>query len=991
MGFPFEDSSVVTGGGGAGTVTSVAGGVGITNTPEPIVGAGTVDLDINSLMTIADPPAAGDLLPLVDVSVGTAPSAQRKVSFANFEAALALANLSGNLAPGRISPQGVGSGLDADLLDAQHGSYYLARANHTGTQAPATISPQGAGSGFDADLLDGSHASAFQPVDADLTAIAALVGTGLLAHTGAGTWAERTLTSVADLSITNPAGVAGNPVLDLATTGVVAGSYGDATNVGSFTVDSKGRLTAAANVAISGVPPGGAAGGDLTGTYPNPTLADADLIALRDLAATAGLLSRTGAGAFAARTLQAPAAGLTIGNATGAAGDPTFALANDLAALEAMAGTGLVARTGAETYAQRTIVSANALLTAANGDGVAGNPTLTVVNSAIDHGALGGLADDDHVGYARLAGRTTTTNDLLLSTSGAQGGSLTGSSVAAAPLSLVGDSSASRGATSSVDLKLAPGVTTYDSGTPGLWNVVEWASVLSTYHAGGLINVFTSSEHRSISVTTSGAGGIRHFVVAPEFVNAGGAALANFGSQHIGLFHTPGFTVSTNNCGIGLMAAVYDFPRIVRGTGTPSITVAETSSVVSVPSLGVGVTALRWGLRYLDKAGGGAQATSYAVHALDQTVSTQAAALLSEMTASGSAKWHLLASGNAPSALAGPLRLGDTTLPTSTLEVAGTSLLDGNVSFKPSSTTTENASLFGYSPTLTCAAAHTHRVLGLTPSVTLNGASALLIYNALHAGGTFTSVQSFLGLGGTFTLFVAQPTLTSATAAQAPMSPTALRDQSVVRATANNVGTTAAMTTVASQPELRATASGATITLTDMIAVDAGGTINAVSGGTVTCGRRAGVLVRDVVPGGAGTTTLTTQLGVDIEALTGGSTNIGVRNASTEVYTPPAAQAITAAGNTITVASTYKLISNTTGGSLTLTSAPTIANGQDGQVVVITSVGTQNVVVQDQGTLAGSNLRLQAATRTLAPRDSLWLIYSAAVGDWLELGFSNVI
>jgi hypothetical protein len=37
------------------------------------------------------------------------------------------------------SVDGVGSGLDADLLDGQSGAYYLARANHTGTQVWSTI------------------------------------------------------------------------------------------------------------------------------------------------------------------------------------------------------------------------------------------------------------------------------------------------------------------------------------------------------------------------------------------------------------------------------------------------------------------------------------------------------------------------------------------------------------------------------------------------------------------------------------------------------------------------------------------------------------------------------------------------------------------------------------------------------------------------------------------------------------------------------------
>lgn len=42
--------------------------------------------------------------------------------------------------PWHAGNDGAGSGLDADLLDAQSGSYYLARTNHTGTQTASTIS-----------------------------------------------------------------------------------------------------------------------------------------------------------------------------------------------------------------------------------------------------------------------------------------------------------------------------------------------------------------------------------------------------------------------------------------------------------------------------------------------------------------------------------------------------------------------------------------------------------------------------------------------------------------------------------------------------------------------------------------------------------------------------------------------------------------------------------------------------------------------------------
>lgn len=89
-----------------------------------------------------------------------------------------------------------------------------------------------------------------------------------------------------------------------------------------------------------------------------------------------GLVSYDGAGTFNGRALIQPAAGITVSNGNGVVSNPTLALADDLLAVENLATTGLATRTAASTWTTRTLTAGSGV-SISNGDGVAGNPTIS--------------------------------------------------------------------------------------------------------------------------------------------------------------------------------------------------------------------------------------------------------------------------------------------------------------------------------------------------------------------------------------------------------------------------------------------------------------------------------------------------------------------------------------------------------------------------------------------------------------------------------------
>jgi hypothetical protein len=296
------------GGGGAGTVTSVAatGDGAVSVSGSPITTSGTFAISLASTA----------------VTAGSYGAANKVGTFTVDSQGRLTAAVDATISISTSQVTGLGS----------------AALQSTTFFAPATTG---------SDILSGNGSGGFASVT---------VGTGLtytggtLSATGGG--GSGTVTSVAvtsDGDVTSSGGpitASGTFTLGLSSTSVTAGSYGAAGSVGTFTVDAKGRLTAAANTAI---------------------------------AITAGQVSGLGSAAFESTTYFAPATTGTLilaGNGSGGFSTVTVGsgLTYNAGTLESTAGGGSVT---------------SVALTAGTGISISGGPittsgTIEVTNTAPD-------------------------------------------------------------------------------------------------------------------------------------------------------------------------------------------------------------------------------------------------------------------------------------------------------------------------------------------------------------------------------------------------------------------------------------------------------------------------------------------------------------------------------------------------------------------------------------------------------------------------------
>jgi hypothetical protein len=202
-----------------------------------------------------------------------------------------------------IAVDGAGSGLDADLLDGQSGSYYQDATNiNAGTLAAARLATSGVTAG-----VYGS-ASIHPVITVDTYGrVTAVTNTSIAIASGA----VSGLAASATTDTTNATNISSGTLAAtrLATSGVSAGTYASASIIPVITVDAAGRVTAVTNtsVAIASGAVSGLAASATTDTTNASNIGSGTLAAAR--LATSGVVAGVYASAAIVPVITVDAAG----------------------------------------------------------------------------------------------------------------------------------------------------------------------------------------------------------------------------------------------------------------------------------------------------------------------------------------------------------------------------------------------------------------------------------------------------------------------------------------------------------------------------------------------------------------------------------------------------------------------------------------------------------------------------------------------------------
>lgn len=125
-----------------------------------------------------------------------------------------------------------------------------------GTYTKVTVNPEGrVTNGENPTTLAGYGITDAQPLDADLTALAAFNGTGFAVRTSTDTWAQRSITAGSTkITVTNGNGVAGNPAIDISESNLTLNNIGGTL---AFTKGGTGLSTIGSVNTVLGVNPSG--------------------------------------------------------------------------------------------------------------------------------------------------------------------------------------------------------------------------------------------------------------------------------------------------------------------------------------------------------------------------------------------------------------------------------------------------------------------------------------------------------------------------------------------------------------------------------------------------------------------------------------------------------------------------------------------------------------------------------------------------------------